>query len=132
MFSVVNQPLVRDDEVRVALVVATGVQVPVVFRKERRGHTHPQPMAGREHARREPQIDIVFLHGAGNEQYFLVVPLPEPRSRNAILRLGAKEEGTLRKHMLAWNGRQRDSVYFSILDTEWPTVKSNLEKMMGA
>jgi N-acetyltransferase len=38
----------------------------------------------------------------------------------------------LRKHMLAWNGRQRDSVYFSILDTEWPTVKTNLEKMMGA
>jgi N-acetyltransferase len=54
------------------------------------------------------------------------------RSRNAILRLGAKEEGTLRKHMLTWNKRQRDSVYFSILDTEWPTVKTNLEKMMGA
>ncbi len=49
------------------------------------------------------------------------------RSRNAILRLGAKEEGTLRKHMLAWNGRQRDSVYFSILDTEWPEVKARLE-----
>jgi RimJ/RimL family protein N-acetyltransferase len=49
------------------------------------------------------------------------------RSRSAILRLGAKEEGTLRKHMLAWNGRQRDSVYFSILDTEWPEVKARLE-----
>lgn len=49
------------------------------------------------------------------------------RSRNAILRLGAKEEGTLRKHMLTWNGRQRDSVYFSILDTEWPEVKTRLE-----
>ena len=53
------------------------------------------------------------------------------RSRKAILRLGAKEEGILRKHMLTWNGRQRDSVYFSILDTEWPEVKSNLEKMLG-
>jgi RimJ/RimL family protein N-acetyltransferase len=49
------------------------------------------------------------------------------RSRTAILRLGAKEEGTLRKHMLTWNGRQRDSVYFSILDTEWPVVKAGLE-----
>jgi len=49
------------------------------------------------------------------------------RSRNAILRLGAKEEGTLRKHMLTWDGRQRDSVYFSILDTEWPGVKARLE-----
>jgi RimJ/RimL family protein N-acetyltransferase len=49
------------------------------------------------------------------------------RSRKAILRLGAKEEGTLRKHLLTWNGRQRDSVYFSILDTEWPQVKAQLE-----
>jgi N-acetyltransferase len=53
------------------------------------------------------------------------------RSRNAILRLGAKEEGTLRKHMLTWNGRQRDSVYFSILDTEWPGVKADLETKFG-
>jgi N-acetyltransferase len=49
------------------------------------------------------------------------------RSRTAILRLGAKEEGTLRKHMLTWNGRQRDSVYFSILDNEWPSIKTSLE-----
>ena len=52
------------------------------------------------------------------------------RSRNAILRLGAKEEGTLRKHMLTWNGRERDSVYFSILDTEWPEVKHRLESKL--
>jgi RimJ/RimL family protein N-acetyltransferase len=52
------------------------------------------------------------------------------RSRQAILRLGAKEEGTLRKHMLTWNGRQRDSVYFSILDTEWPGVKAELERKL--
>jgi N-acetyltransferase len=53
------------------------------------------------------------------------------RSRQAILRLGAKEEGTLRKHMLTWNGRQRDSVYFSILDTEWAGVKAELEHKLG-
>jgi RimJ/RimL family protein N-acetyltransferase len=52
------------------------------------------------------------------------------RSRQAILRLGAKEEGTLRKHMLTWNGRQRDSVYFSILDTEWAGVKAELERKL--
>jgi N-acetyltransferase len=52
------------------------------------------------------------------------------RSRQAILRLGAKEEGTLRKHMLTWTGRQRDSVYFSILDSEWPEVKARLEAKM--
>lgn len=54
------------------------------------------------------------------------------RSRNAILRLGAREEGTLRKHMLTWNGRQRDSVYFSILDSEWPHVKARLEEKLAA
>ncbi len=53
------------------------------------------------------------------------------RSRNAILRLGAKEEGTLRKHMLTYNGRQRDSVYFSILDMEWPAVKARLASLLA-
>jgi N-acetyltransferase len=48
------------------------------------------------------------------------------KSRNAILRIGAKEEGTLRKHLVTWTGRIRDTVYFSILDTEWPEVKSRL------
>ena len=51
------------------------------------------------------------------------------RSRNAILRIGAKEEGTLRRHVLTWTGRVRDSVYFSILDSEWPEVKLRLEKL---
>jgi len=53
------------------------------------------------------------------------------RSRNAILRLGAKEEGTLRKHILTYNGRQRDSVYFSILDIEWPAVKARLSSALA-
>lgn len=44
------------------------------------------------------------------------------KSRRAILRLGAKQEGTLRRHVLTWTGRVRDSVYFSILDSEWPEV----------
>ncbi len=54
------------------------------------------------------------------------------KSRNAILRLGAKEEGTLRRHVLTWTGRVRDSVYFSILDTEWPDVKGRLEAKLPA
>ena len=53
------------------------------------------------------------------------------QSRTAILRIGAKEEGTLRRHLLTWSGRYRDTVYFSILDDEWPAVKANLERMMG-
>ena len=53
------------------------------------------------------------------------------KSRNAILRIGAKEEGTLRKHVITWTGRVRDSVYFSILDTEWPEVKGQLQKRLS-
>jgi RimJ/RimL family protein N-acetyltransferase len=51
-------------------------------------------------------------------------------SRRAILRIGATEEGTLRKHMLTPSGRYRDSVYYSILDTEWPEVRALLEKKL--
>jgi len=49
------------------------------------------------------------------------------KSRNAILRIGAKEEGTLRQHVITWTGRRRDSVYFSIIESEWPQVKAALE-----
>jgi len=48
------------------------------------------------------------------------------KSRNAILRLGAKEEGILRRHQITDAGRFRDTVYFSIIDSEWQTVKANL------
>ena len=52
------------------------------------------------------------------------------KSRNAMLRIGCKEEGTLRKHAISDLGVPRNTVYFSILDTEWPRVKSRLEKMV--
>jgi RimJ/RimL family protein N-acetyltransferase len=48
------------------------------------------------------------------------------KSRNAILRIGAKEEGIFRKHQITDTGRIRDTVYFSILDNEWQAVKENL------
>jgi RimJ/RimL family protein N-acetyltransferase len=49
------------------------------------------------------------------------------KSRNAIAGIGAKEEGTLRRHLVTWSGRVRDTVYFSILDDEWPELKTKLE-----
>lgn len=54
------------------------------------------------------------------------------KSRNAILRIGAKEEGTFRKHLVTWSGRIRDTVYFSILDTEWPEVKAKLQSKLSS
>jgi len=53
------------------------------------------------------------------------------KSRNAILRLGAKEEGILRRHMITETGRFRDSVYFSIIDSEWEMVKTNLQSKLN-
>lgn len=53
------------------------------------------------------------------------------RSRNAIVRIGATEEGILRRHMLTQSGRFRDTVYFSILDDEWPGVKQRLEAKLA-
>jgi N-acetyltransferase len=53
------------------------------------------------------------------------------RSRNAILRLGATEEGTFRNHMIVQGGRFRHSVYFSIIDSEWPAVKARLEEKLN-
>jgi RimJ/RimL family protein N-acetyltransferase len=49
------------------------------------------------------------------------------QSRAAIARLGAKEEGTMRKHIITQLGRVRDTVYYSILDEEWPAVKARLQ-----
>ncbi len=49
------------------------------------------------------------------------------KSRAAILRIGAREEGTFRKHMVTASGRIRHTVYFSIVDSEWPEVKARLE-----
>jgi RimJ/RimL family protein N-acetyltransferase len=61
----------------------------------------------------------------------LLTDLLNQQSRAAILRLGAKEEGTLRSHMIMPNGRIRDSVVFSIIREEWPEVKAQLAAKLG-
>lgn len=52
------------------------------------------------------------------------------RSQKAISRIGAVREGVLRNHMILPDGRIRDSVFYSILDKEWPDVKKRIEEMM--
>ena len=52
------------------------------------------------------------------------------KSQKAMLRLGAQKEGVLRRHLITDAGRIRDTVYFSILDSEWQTVKANLEEKL--
>jgi RimJ/RimL family protein N-acetyltransferase len=47
------------------------------------------------------------------------------RSRNALKKIGATEEGILRSHMLKWDGKRRDTIFFSILKEEWESVMKN-------
>ena len=53
------------------------------------------------------------------------------KSRAALLRIGAKEEGIFRNHMITSTGRLRHSVYFSIIHSEWPTLKARLDEKLG-
>jgi RimJ/RimL family protein N-acetyltransferase len=53
------------------------------------------------------------------------------RSRRAILRIGAREEGVFRKHMIAHGGRVRDTAWYSIVDDEWPAVRARLQELLA-
>ena len=65
-------------------------------------------------------VRVEFITDVRNEQ-----------SRAAILRLGAKQEGILRNHMIMPSGRIRDSVFFSVIADEWPEVRANLEAKLN-
>ncbi|MBK5535368.1 GNAT family N-acetyltransferase [Pseudomonas sp. TH08] len=54
------------------------------------------------------------------------------KSRNAILRLGAQQEGVVRHERIMPDGRKRNSVRFSIIDDEWPQVRRHLEQKLAA
>lgn len=54
------------------------------------------------------------------------------KSRNAILRLGAQQEGIVRHERIMPDGRKRNSVRFSIIDDEWPQVRQALEQKLAA
>lgn len=53
------------------------------------------------------------------------------RSRNAMLRIGCVEEGVLRRHAVNDRGEWRDTVYYSVLDAEWPAVRARLEGFLA-
>jgi N-acetyltransferase len=56
--------------------------------------------------------------------------LRNERSRHAIERIGAKQEGILRSHYILPDGVRRDSVFYSILESEWPGVRQSLEEKL--
>lgn len=77
---------------------------------------------------------LLFRHAfetLGAVRVFLKTDARNLRSQAAIERVGAKREGTLRKHMRLPNGTNRDSVYFSVIDDEWPELKAKLQNMLS-
>ena len=64
---------------------------------------------------------------AGAQRVGLKVDALNLRSRAAVLKLGAKQDGIIRRDRITWTGRTRDTVVFSILADEWPAVRAGLE-----
>jgi len=71
-----------------------------------------------------------FESGARRVQY--KVDAINARSRAAVLKLGAVQEGILRQDMITWTGRVRDSVIFSVVAEEWPAVRDGLDARLAA
>lgn len=81
-----------------------------------------------------PEAKLLMLaaaFAAGALRVQLAVDSRNARSQAACLKLGAKQEGVLRRHKVTWTGHKRDSVLFSIIDEEWPAVKARLEQRLG-
>jgi RimJ/RimL family protein N-acetyltransferase len=71
------------------------------------------------------------FEGLGAIRVQLKTDLRNERSQRAIERIGAVREGVLRKHMIVQGGHRRDTVMYSVIDTEWPAVRARLEGMMA-
>jgi N-acetyltransferase len=91
-------------------------------------------VAGAQGTAVNPEAKYLLLEnafGAGYNRIEFKTDSKNLRSRAALKKLGAIEEGTLRGHMWMPQGYFRDSVYFSILAAEWPKVKAALERRLA-
>ncbi len=96
------------------------------------GWTWINPKWQRTHINTEAKL-LMLTHAFETWQCIrveIITDFYNEKSRNAILRLGAKQEGILRKHLIVDSGRIRDSVIFSIIDDDWLEVKENLENKL--
>lgn len=78
---------------------------------------------------------LLFTYGfevLGLNRIELKTDARNARSRAAIAKLGAKEEGIFRRHMVVQGGVVRDTVYFSVIRDEWPDLKAGLENRLAA
>ena len=82
-----------------------------------------------------PESKLLLLahaFSAGAVRVEIIVDTRNQRSQAAVLKLGAKPEGVLRKHKVTWTGFVRDTAVFSIVDDEWPQVRARLEARLNA
>ncbi|MDY6922636.1 MAG: GNAT family protein [Pseudomonadota bacterium] len=69
---------------------------------------------------------------AGAVRVEIITDAINPASQAAIRKLGARDEGVLRKHKITWKGRIRDTAQFAILDDDWPSVRDRLDARLAA
>lgn len=69
---------------------------------------------------------------AGAMRVWFKIDAINARSRAAVLKLGAIQEGVLRRDRITWTGRVRDTAFYSILDDEWPAVRERLDARLAA
>jgi N-acetyltransferase len=81
-----------------------------------------------------PETKLLMLGHAFNSgavRIQFTIDVRNERSLAAVAKLGAVKEGILRRDTRTWTGHIRDTVVFSILDSEWPTVKLGLEQRLA-
>lgn len=74
---------------------------------------------------------LAHAFDAGAMRVEIITDAVNPHSQAAILKLGAKAEGVLRKHKITWTGRARDTALFAIIDDEWPQVRDRLDERLS-
>ncbi len=75
-------------------------------------------------------LDYAFSNGAVRVE--IITDALNAVSAAAIRKLGARDEGVLKKHKITWTGRVRDTVQFAVLDEDWPEVRVRLEARLAA
>ncbi len=75
---------------------------------------------------------LAHAFAAGAVRVEIITDAVNAQSQAAILKLGAKAEGVLRKHKTTWTGRARDTAMFAVIDDDWPEVRDRLERRLAA
>lgn len=122
--------VVRDGEV---VGVSTYIDIQPANRAVEIGTTYYQPSArGGVVNPATKRLLLQHAFNCGAARVAFQVDSINARSRAAMRKLGAVEEGTLRNDKITWTGRTRSSVFFSILADEWPAVRARLDDRLAA